>query len=239
VMAAADVVLLSLPDGSATGAVVDMVVALDDRAVDTIVDLSTVGPSTAVEAAAALAAVGVTYVDGPVSGGVSGAVAGTISLMFAGPDRVLERHQSLLECFSGNVFVVGSEAGQGQAMKLLNNFLSATALAATSEAVVFGDRLGLDMNVMLDVLNASTGRNSATCDKFPNQVVTGAYATGFRTQLMTKDVELYLAAVRSAGTPDSVGAAVAATWQSCDAGMPGSDFSEIYRFVAGQPDPST
>ena len=102
-----------------------------------------------------------------MSGGAAGARAGTISLMFGGPAAVLEAHRAVFDAFAGNVFHVGEPRGQGQAMKLLNNFLSATALAATSEALAFGAAHGLDLATMIDVLNVSTGRNSATVDKFP------------------------------------------------------------------------
>ena len=97
-----------------------------------------------------------------MSGGAAGARAATISLMFAGPTAVLDAERTLLGSFTGNIFHVGERAGQGQAMKLANNFLSATALAATSEAVAFGMAHGLDMRTIVDVLNVSTGRNSAT-----------------------------------------------------------------------------
>ena len=181
--ARADTVLLSLPDGSVVLDVVDAIAAAADRRTTTVVDLSTTGPAAAVEAAARLAAVGVTYVDGPVSGGVAGARRGTLALMYAGPAAVLEDHRAVLEAFAGHVVAVGTDAGQGQSMKLLNNFLSATALAATSEALTFGLAHGLSLPVMLDVLNASTGRNSATADKFPNRVLTGTYDAGFSTAL--------------------------------------------------------
>ena len=105
---------------------------------------------------------------------------------------MLEANRALLESFTGNVFHVGDRAGQGQAMKLANNFLSATALAATSEAVAFGVAHGLDMATMIDVLNVSTGRNSATTDKFPNRILTGSYDAGFSTAHMTKDVGLFV-----------------------------------------------
>jgi 3-hydroxyisobutyrate dehydrogenase-like beta-hydroxyacid dehydrogenase len=173
----------------------------------------------------------VSYVDGPVSGGVAGARAGTVSLMFAGPPSVLEDHRALFEAFA-KVFPVGSIAGQGQAMKLLNNFLSATALAATSEALAFGEAHGLDMAVMVDVLNASTGRNSATVDKFPNRVMTGTYDAGFHTRLMAKDLRLYVDTVRAAGAAADVGTIVSDVWQRADATLPGSDFTEIWRFVS-------
>ena len=136
--ARSDTVLLSLPDGPATLAVVDAIVAARPRRLTTVIDLSTIGPTAAVTAAATLSPIGVAYADGPVSGGTAGAKARTISLMFAGPDAVLEAHRPVFEAFAGNIFHVGSTAGQGQAMKLLNNFLSATALASTSEALAFG-----------------------------------------------------------------------------------------------------
>ena len=153
--------------------------------------------------------------------------------MFGGPDAVLAEHRPILEAFAGNVFHVGVRAGQGQAMKLLNNYLSATALAATSEAIAFGRSHGLDMAIMIDVLNASTGRNSATVDKFPNRVMTGSYDAGFHTALMAKDMRLYVDMVERAGTADAIGRAVSAVWRSADASMPGSDFTEIWKHISG------
>ena len=232
VAAAADTVLLSLPDGAATTAVADQIIAALQRRVTTVIDLSTVGPAAAEDTAGRLAAVGVTYVDGPVSGGTAGARDRTISLMFGGPAVVLATHRALLDAFAGNVFHVGERAGQGQAMKLLNNVLSATALAATSEALAFGVAQGLDLATMLEVLNVSTGRNSATVDKFPNRVLTGAYDAGFHTALMAKDVRLFLASAERTGTARSVAASVGALWDEADAALPGSDFTEIWKHVA-------
>ncbi|MEO7371212.1 MAG: NAD-binding protein, partial [Ilumatobacteraceae bacterium] len=148
------------------------------------------------------------------------------------PSSVLAAHRVVLESFTGNIFHVGEHAGQGQAMKLANNFLSATALAATSEAVAFGIAHGLDMSTMIDVLNVSTGRNSASADKFPNRILTGAYDAGFSTAHMAKDVGLYVESAAEVATCNSVGSAVAETWRGCDANMPGSDFTEIWKYVA-------
>jgi len=225
-----DTMFLSLPDGDASSAVADAVAATEDRRVATVVDLSTIGPIAAADVATRLGSAGVTYADGPVSGGVAGARAGTISLMFAGPVAVLDDHRPVLDCFA-RVFHVGTAPGQGQTMKLLNNFLSAVALAATSEALALGDAHGLDMAAMLDVLNASTGRNSATVDKFPNRIVPGTFDAGFRTGLMAKDLRLYRAAVGAAGTADVVGSVVCDVWQQADAALPGSDFTRIWEFV--------
>ena len=228
----ASIVLISVPDGKATMAVAEAILATDDSIVETVIDLSTIGPTAAVEAATALAKVRIGYCDGPVSGGAAGARAATISLMFSGPTDVLEANRALLQSFTGNVFHVGEQAGQGQAMKLANNYLSATALAATSEAIAFGMAHGLDMATMIDVLNVSTGRNSATVDKFPNRILTGTFDAGFSTAHMTKDVALFVDGAATVNTADVVANAVADTWHGCDAALPGSDFTEIWRYVS-------
>jgi 3-hydroxyisobutyrate dehydrogenase len=225
-------VLISVPDGAATLSVAQEILATDSPIIDTMIDLSTIGPKAATDAAALLEPAGITYCDGPVSGGAAGARAATISLMFGGPSSVLDVHRLLLESFTGNVFHVGEKAGQGQAMKLANNFLSATALASTSEAVAFGIAHGLDMATMIDVLNASTGRNSATTDKFPNRILTGTYDAGFSTAHMTKDVGLFVDGAAEVGAAATVANAVTETWRGCDAAMPGSDFTEIWRYVS-------
>jgi 3-hydroxyisobutyrate dehydrogenase len=236
VVQAADTVMLSVPDGKITLLIVDQILAASDRTVSVVIDLSTVGPVAAQTAAAKLAEAGVAYVDGPVSGGVAGARARTIALMFGGPTAVFEASKALLDSFSKNVFHVGEEAGHGQAMKLLNNFLSATALAASSEALALGQAYGLELQTMLDVVNVSTGRNSATYDKFPNRVLTGTYDTGFFTHLMAKDVRLFNSVAAEVGTAHEVSGAVGEVWNACEQAMPGSDFSEIWKFVSGTDD---
>jgi 3-hydroxyisobutyrate dehydrogenase-like beta-hydroxyacid dehydrogenase len=230
----ADTVLLSLPDGPATLAVADVIASASERRTATVIDLSTIGPTAAAEAAARLADAGVAYADGPVSGGVAGARAGTLAVMFAGDSQVLEAQRHVLRTFAANVFDVGTQPGQGQAMKLLNNFLSATALVATSEAMALGRAHGLDMTMMLDVLNSSTGRNSATVDKFPHRIVTGTYDAGFLTSLMAKDLQLYLEMAERAGPAGTVSLSVSDVWQRADAALPGSDFTRIWEFVAGR-----
>ena len=227
-------VLISVPDGAATLDVAQRILATDARVVETLIDLSTIGPTAAIEAAARLRPADITYCDGPVSGGAAGARAATISLMFGGPADVLDANRELLESFTGNIFHVGEQAGLGQAMKLANNYLSATALAATCEAVAFGVAHGLDVATMIDVINVSTGRNSATVDKFPNRILTGTYDAGFSTAHMTKDVGLFVDRSDEVGTAHAVSTAVSGTWHECDAAMPGSDFTEIWKFVASR-----
>ncbi|MBI1736962.1 MAG: NAD(P)-dependent oxidoreductase [Candidatus Rokubacteria bacterium] len=153
----------------------------------TIIDLSTSGVQAARRVAEALGRRGVDYVDAPVSGGVRGAAAGTLSVMVAATTPVFERVKPLLEEIGKNVFHVGREPGQGQAMKLVNNMLSATTLAATAEAMVVAAKAGLAPKLALDVLNSSSGRSGATQDKFPRDVITGKFDYGFTVEHMLKD----------------------------------------------------
>lgn len=226
-----ETVFLSLPDGAVCQAVAEEIAAAPKRSVRVVIDLSTVGPAAAAEIAALLGAAGIAYADAPVSGGRAGALAGTITVIWAGDAELLEAHRPALDAIAGNIFHVGTRPGQGQAMKLLNNFLSATAMAATTEAIRFGLSAGLDMRVMCDVLNVSTGRNTATDDKFPNRIATGTFDAGFATALMAKDLRLYQAAVDQAGTPNRVGETIGALWQATEEALPDSDFTRIYEYL--------
>lgn len=226
-----DTVFLSLPDGAASLAVARDLAAMEKRAVSVVIDLSTIGLEAAQEADKILAGAGIQYIDAPVSGGQSGARAGTITVMWGGPAEVFESHREVMLSMARNLFHVGEKAGHGQAVKLLNNYLSGTAMAATSEAVAFGLSQGLDMKIMLDVINASTGRNTATSDKFPNRILTGTYDAGFKTKLLTKDIGLFLDNAKAAGTPVGVAETVADLWRRCDQALPDSDFTRIYEFL--------
>jgi len=232
IVAAADTGFLSLPAGAHVLAVAGEIAALNDRRTSVVVDLSTIGPEAARTAAGLLREAGITYIDAPVSGGRAGAIAGTITLMWAGPTSELDRHRAIVDAFCGNPFHVGDEPGLGQAMKLLNNFLSATAMAATSEAVLFGLSQGLEMKTILDVVNVSSGRNTASSDKFPQRVLTGTFDAGFFAELLNKDVQLYIDNVRAAKSAAKVGTAVSEIWQSgSDSFQPGTDFTRIYEFI--------
>ena len=233
VATAADTIFLSLPDGPVVTEVATEITAVPGRRTTTVVDLSTTGPDAAIAVGAGLAEAGIIFVDAPVSGGRSEAVAATLALMCAGPDAAVAGLATAFDAIAGNVFHVGTRPGQGQAMKLLNNFLSATAMAATTEATLFGAAHGLEMDTMLAVLNVSSGRNTATGDKFPNRIATGTFDAGFATALMSKDVSLFREQVRQAGTPDDVAEVVSRLWRETEAALPGSDFTEIYRYIAG------
>jgi len=231
VAARAETVFLSVPDGKASIAVAREIAAAPEKRVSVVVDLSTVGPAASREAAAILEDAGIIYVDAPVSGGAAGAKAATISLMWAGPRDQYERHLDLLKSFAKNPFLVGDKPGQGQTVKLVNNFLSATAMAATSEAILYGLSQGLDLKTMLDVVHVSSGQNTAVSDKFPKRILTESYDAGFFTKLLNKDVQLFLANARDAGTPDHVASAVGDIWQGLDDIDPDGDFTRVFEFI--------
>jgi 3-hydroxyisobutyrate dehydrogenase-like beta-hydroxyacid dehydrogenase len=231
VATSADVVVLSLRDGTICESVAQEIAAVPDRRTTHIVETSTVGVDAASRIEAALADHGVAYIDAPVSGGPAGARARTLAVMYAAADDACAYVETVLAALSDRCFRVGDRAGMGQAVKLANNFLSATALAATSEAIAFGLSVGLDMTTMLEVLNAASGSNTATSDKFPNHVVTERYASGFTNTLMDKDVQLYVRSVESHGGPSAVGTVVADLWRRFAADEAGADFTRIYPFV--------
>jgi 3-hydroxyisobutyrate dehydrogenase-like beta-hydroxyacid dehydrogenase len=228
-----DVVVLSLPDGAASEQVARAIVSAPERRTAQVVNTSTIGVAAARVVDELLAAEGIGYVDAPVSGGVAGARARTLSVMYAGADEACAAVDDVLAGLSDRRRRVGDRPGMAQALKLANNFLSASSLVATSEAVAFGLSVGLDMGTMIDVLNSSSGQSAATSDKFPNHVLTGRYAAGFANSLMSKDLRLYLSAADGQGSPSVLGQVTAEVWERFTASQPGVDFTRIYPFVEG------
>ena len=229
---AVDTVLVSLP----TPDIVKRVVLGSDglssgTKLKTFVDLSTTGPRTAEEISKELAAKGIAALDSPVSGGVGGAQKGTLAVMISGPKERFEALRPALEII-GKVFYLGEKPGLGQMMKLANNLLSATALAITSEAMVLGVKAGLDPKVMLDVINAGSGRNSASQDKFPKSILPRTFDFGFANGLMYKDVKLCLEEASALGVPMWVASAVRQMWLlACTQMGPEQDFTTIVKCV--------
>ncbi len=230
-----ETVFLSLPDGPISEAVCAQIAAAEPRATRTVVNLSTVGVESAQRCERVLQPGGVGYLDAPVSGGVAGARNGTLSIMVGGDAARLESVQPLLAVLSKRTFHVGTETGQGQAMKLLNNYASAAALAATSEAVVFGVRMGLDLVQMVEVLNASTGSSSASTDKFPRSIVPRTYDYGFAAAMMTKDVRLYRESAEAAGSPHELADTLTRVWEQFLEAEPQADFTAIHRYLEQRP----
>jgi 3-hydroxyisobutyrate dehydrogenase-like beta-hydroxyacid dehydrogenase len=185
------------------------------------VDLSTVGSQMAVRIHDLLAKRNIVQIDSPVSGGEKG----TLAVMVSGPRAEFELLKDVLGVI-GKVFFIGEKPGSGQTMKLANNFLSATAMVATSEAVVMGVKSGLDPAVMIDVINAGSGLNTASRDKFPRAVLPRSFDFGFATGLMVKDVRLCLDEMKSLGLSMEVAEAVGRLWETVIREMgPESDFT--------------
>jgi 3-hydroxyisobutyrate dehydrogenase-like beta-hydroxyacid dehydrogenase len=228
----ASIVFVSLP----TPAIVQTVALApggisSGTAVRTLVDVSTTGPGVAGIIANALAEQGITYVDSPVSGGIAGAMKGTLAVMVACPRATYDELEPLLQTF-GKTFYTGEKAGLAQTAKLANNLLAAAALAVSSEAVVMGVKAGLDPRVLIDIINAGSGRNSATQDKFPRAVLTRSFDFGFATGLSYKDVRLCVDEAEALGVPMVVGGAVRQMLAVTQAKFGAtSDFTSIARVV--------
>jgi 3-hydroxyisobutyrate dehydrogenase-like beta-hydroxyacid dehydrogenase len=204
----AETVFLSLPLPS-----VVQTVALGPNGVGSgskvrhVVDVSTTGPGVAGTVAKALAQKNITYVDSPVSGGIAGAVKGTLAVMVACPKATYDELTPVLQNF-GKLFYTGEKAGLAQTAKLANNLLAAAAIVLTSEAVVMGVKAGVDAKVLIDIINAGSGRNSASQDKFPRAVLPRTFDFGFATGLSYKDVRLCVDEAEALGVPMVAGAAV-------------------------------
>jgi len=204
---------------------------IQGKRIKRFIDLSTTGATVAAKIAAGLAKKNIVQIDCPVSGGVGGATKGTLAVMVSGPKAEIDLVKDVLAVF-GKVFVIGEKPGMAQTMKLANNFLSATAMAATSEAVAMGVKAGLDPAVMIDVINAGSGRTTASDGKFPQAILPRTFNDGFATALMLKDVRLCVEQAKSLDVPNSVMSAVLDQWETTNKEFGGdSDFTAIVKMV--------
>jgi 3-hydroxyisobutyrate dehydrogenase-like beta-hydroxyacid dehydrogenase len=232
VASVAETVFMSLPDPQIVqAATLGKDGIIEGTTIKRAIDFSTIGPRAANSVSIGLSANGISYIDAPVSGGVKGARDGTLAIMVACPKPVFLGAEEILKTF-GKVFHLGEKPGQAQTMKIANNLLAGAAIALTSEAMVMGVKAGLDPNLMLDVLNTSTGRNSATQDKFPKSVLPGSFDFGFTTGLSYKDISLCIDEAEALGVPMVVGSAVRQMFAVTKA-MYGadSDFTSVCRVV--------
>ena len=228
----AHTIMLSLPSPEIVEHVVSSEGCLTkESTTKTIIDFSTIGARAALRVSKTAKSLGKDYIDCPVSGGLKGARDGTLSVMVACPQPLFLEIEKTLRTF-GNVFHVGEVAGQAQTMKLANNLLSCAAVALTSEAMVMGAKAGLDPNLMLEIINKSTGRNSATQDKFPRSVLPGTFDFGFTTGHSYKDVSLCIDEAEAMGIPMFAGSAVRQMYATTKAKFgEHSDFTSICRVI--------
>ena len=193
-----EIVFCSLPTPSIVrDSVADLITGGSPRIV---CDLSTSGPKLAQQLHDLLTPRGIASFDAPVSGGIRGAAQGTLAIMVGGPEALWPELEPLL-AHIGKPFYLGETPGAGQVTKLANNLLSLAAIATTAEAMALGVKAGLDPARMIDVLNAGTGANSATRDKWPRAVLPRTFDFGFSAQLSLKDTRLALDEARAMGVP--------------------------------------
>jgi 3-hydroxyisobutyrate dehydrogenase-like beta-hydroxyacid dehydrogenase len=204
------------------------------KCVKRFIDLSTTGARVATRIAADLAKKNILQVDSPVSGGVGGASKGTLAVMVSGPKAEIDHVKDVLGVF-GTVFIIGEKPGMAQTMKLANNFLSAAAMVATAEAVAMGVKAGLDAAVMIDVINAGSGRSRASDQKFPQSILPRTFNYGFATALMLKDVRLCFEESKDLEVPNAVMRTVLDQWEATEAEYGGdSDFTHIVKLIETQ-----
>jgi 3-hydroxyisobutyrate dehydrogenase len=237
--AAADagVVILMLPDSNVVEAVAKdpaFVAAVGSSAAGAgspvVVDMSSSEPERTRQLAAFLRDRGVALVDAPVSGGVKGAVSGKLAVMVGGTDDDVRAVEDVLTHL-GTIYRAGP-VGAGHAVKALNNLMSATHLLVSSEAIMAGQRFGLDPDVMLAIFNASSGRSGSTENKWPNFIVPETYNSGFGLRLMLKDMRIATGLAEQLNLPSRLGEQAVALWaQAAQALPPAADHTEIARWL--------
>src|SRR5882672_4536354 len=227
-----DAVITMLPDGHAVRAVTldaeGLLAGFAPGAV--LIDMSSSSPVGTRELGERLAARDVRMIDAPVSGGVRKAEDATLAIMVGGEVQTIERCNPVLEAMGKQIFLTGA-LGSGHAMKALNNYVSAAGLAAAVEAVLAAARFGLDPGKVVDVLNASTGMNNSTLNKFHRFILSRSFDSGFSLDLMVKDLKTALEVAHSSGTPAPLAEACVAAWSEAQAALgPGLDHTAVARY---------
>jgi 3-hydroxyisobutyrate dehydrogenase len=231
-----EAVITMLPDGDAVRAVVlgpsgpgDCLLAGFPRG-SVLIDMSSSSPLGTRELGARLAERGVAMLDAPVSGGVRKAADATLSIMVGGDARSIARCRVLFEAMGRQVFIAGP-LGSGHAMKALNNYVSAAGLVAAVEGVFAAQRFGLDPKNVVDILNASTGMNNSTLNKFHQFILSRAFDSGFSLDLMVKDLRTALEVARSTGSPAPLAEACLEVWTEAQAALgAGADHTAVVRY---------
>jgi 3-hydroxyisobutyrate dehydrogenase len=233
----ADILITMLPDGKDVLQAVRA--ALPGLAPDSIViDMSSADPADSAQVNLLVKRKRIHFLDAPVSGAKAKAKDGTLAIMVGGDAVVLERARPVLSKLGTEIFHCGG-VGSGHATKALNNYLGAAGTIAGFEALLVGEKFGLDPKVLVDVINASTGRNSTTERKIPQQVFTGAFASGFRLALMTKDVGIAKSIASGVSLKTPYLDKTLKIWRDALSRLPdGADHTEMYRYLKRLKPPS-
>jgi 3-hydroxyisobutyrate dehydrogenase len=229
---AARIVFACLPSPSICESVARDVAA--GSAIRLYVEMSTIGGPAQAKVQSIVEAHGITLVDCPISGGPKGARAGTLTVITAGPPDARAEIRPWLQAIGKNIFEVGDTPGQAQLMKLVNNLVNAANMATAFEALVLGAKGGLDPDQMVNVLNVSTGQNSATLTKVPKSVLTGSFDYGSSLTIMVKDVVLGLKEAEALGVPMWVHETVGQLWRFAEQqGLGPADFTSLIKVMEG------
>ncbi|MGW4591973.1 NAD(P)-dependent oxidoreductase [Amycolatopsis thermoflava] len=228
---------LCLPGPAAVSAVVEEIAAAGGSQLRTVLNLSTNGVESSVDAAATLT--GIDFLDCPVSGGEAGAAAGTLTIIVSGPAAAEQSCSSLFDVL-GTAVYLGEKPGAAQAVKAANNFLSLTALAMTAEAVEVVSAFDVPLETQLRIYNASSGANSATRVKYPEQVLTGRFDFGFPCASVVKDLKTFLYAAELVGRRSSLAERSAALWTAaCEKGWATADCTRVGEYIRSTGNPET
>lgn len=235
----ADIVITMLPDSNAVEAAVlgkdgKNGVAAAMKLGSVLIDMSSSEPMRSRELAVTLSEKGIDYLDAPVSGGVKRAVEGTLAIMVGGNPAIAERCDTVLRTMGKNITFVG-KAGAGHAMKALNNYVSAAGLVAAAEALHVGQAFGLDPQLMVDVMNNSTGKNNTTENKAKQFMLSNAFNSGFSLSLMAKDLGIAMGLGKSVSQPMRLGDEVLQLWRDANELLgKATDHTEMYRYLQGK-----
>jgi len=227
-------VITMLPDGRAVRAVAlgpgQDCLASGMAPGTVLIDMSSSSPVATRELGVRLAERGIALIDAPVSGGVRRAVDGSLAIMVGGETAIVDRCRPVLEAMGKQIFSTGA-LGCGHAMKAINNYVSAAGLIAATEGVLMAQRFGLDSARVVDILNASTGMNNATLNKFHQFILNRAFNSGFSLDLMVKDLKTALEVARETGSPEPFAAECLRAWTEAQAALgPGADHTAVVRY---------
>ncbi|MFM0047160.1 NAD(P)-dependent oxidoreductase [Paraburkholderia sediminicola] len=196
-----------------------------------VIDMSSSEPARSRDLSFRLAELGLDYLDAPVSGGVVKAVSGTLAILVGGNADVLEAQRSLLAVMGQKILHIGS-AGAGHAAKALNNYVSATGLVATVEALVVAKKFGIEPEIMTDVLNSASGRSNTSETKVKQFMLSGTFGSGFALQLMAKDLNIALSLANAVGYEMPMGKRSIEIWnKAAGVSKPTTDHTEMYRIL--------
>jgi 3-hydroxyisobutyrate dehydrogenase len=228
--AGADCVVIIVPTSKQVGEAVEaMLPSLKPGML--VIDMTSGQPGRTREIAAMLAGHGVPMIDCPVSGGVPRAKSGQLAIMVGGPAAEIDRAEPVLKAMGTSIYRCG-DIGAGQAMKALNNLVSAGGYLIGVEALLIGQRFGLDPTTMVDVLNASSGMNNSTQKKFKEYVLSRRFDAGFGLDLMVKDLSIALEVGRETTTPAPFSALCREMWLAAATTLgPGVDHTAVAKML--------